>query len=519
LAFFFASMILTRKDIIINKVPIVSLLYVIALFAYVYMTMGFNAYNCSKHVWVVIFLIITNIFNYYFIYYILYNRIRNMFVKIVLGLMIAVASITFSLIILTQINVTPPAHITIYQLLRVPQFHIMLIILSVFTLCIIIIKKRYYLFPISLLGMIISISFILHINPVIINIIYMIYYIYLPIGCYRDFTNQYHCRDLNVLYNINAVRNMDFGVMLINRECGSYSNRFVEHLLNRENVDFDDWIKKNINKFDRIEHNDFKKVEIEIGKNSYYFFILKQQMHKHNKSEYLLFIFDTTRTEILERMSERYNDFLSNETAKKIYNYNYQHMLEDNRYFLRGFSHNSFNLISIITTGMQYLKETMNELETLIFSSGSLNKKRKEINRLYYNLENTLKLTDSGVSKINESFKKLSNRIILALSDEKSVFSFNEGVQQEIFFYIQNTMHQFSLNTDIKLTKNDKDVNLDYNAFATIMHDIIKFMIDEIYEEKNPVFRIETENNEFADISIKLSIMIKEFNKTKIDNI
>ncbi len=519
LAFFLASVILTRKDIVINKIPIVIILYISGLFAYIYMTMTFNAYTCSKYVLVVLFLMITNLFNHYFLYYIFHNEIKNTFKRIILTVIIIITTIIFSIRIITQINVTSLAYINIYQLLRIPQFHIMIIILLLLTLIIILIKQRYYLIPISFIGIFFSIAILLNLNPMIINIFYIVYFIYLPVGCYKDFINKYNCKDFNVLYNINAVRNMAFGVMLINREYDSSCNRFVSNLLKRENVNFEKWVKKNINKFDRIECNVFKKIEIEIGKNSYYFFILKQKINKHNNGEYLLFIYDTTRTEILERMSERYNDFLSNETAKKIYNYNYQHMLEDNRYFLRGFSHNSFNLISIITTGMQYLKETMNELETLIFSSGSLNKKRDKINILYYNLENTLQLTDSGVSKIQESFKKLSNRIILALSEGKSVFSLNEGVKQEIFFYIQNTMHQFSINTDIKLTENDEDVSLDYNAFATIMHDIFKFMLDEIYEEKNPVFHIMTENNQLINPSIILSIKIQEFDKIKIDNI
>ncbi len=519
LSFLLASHILTRSDITSSKLFSVIMLYLTASQIFSYLTFSFNLNASNSEIWFFIFIFNNILFNYYFLFYIFQIYIKNKLVKILSVFVIILLTVLTLSILISPKGISSIINDSMNLLYHLGVLNTISIIIWSIIALVCIIGRRYILIPAVLTEIILRILLINNIGFPVYNIITTVLFIYFPYAIYRDFMNKREQTDFNMIYNINSVENLTFGYIYISERGFVAKNRFISEVFEKETCNFNEWIDNNIARFTNMKNNVFTKMEFEIGKSRYFFYVMKQNPSEYMKNESVIYLFNVTENEMLERVSQRYSEALYSESSERLYNYSYKQQMNDVRGFLKGFSHNSFNLISVITTGMQYVKEVMDNLEGEIFTDGSLDDKQERLKELYYTIENTLNLSDSGVKKLFETFQLLNNRISLVMNGGKSVFNINQALKQEIFFFIENTIAQYSIHVLTDFDEREKTISFNYENFATIIHDILKFLIDEVYEKRAPSLNIETIYTELNHSDIIFKIMINNFNSNKIDNI
>lgn len=520
LSFILAASIINRKDIAAGRALITIMLFICAFYCMSYMLFTFNMFSPARNLWFFLYIITAMLFRYMFVFYIFEMKIKNPLLKVIIPVLIIFVTIISAtyLIYNSGINaMNSNADLLIF--IANDSLRLISAVLWLVIAVILIVSKRMILVPVAVLGTLISVSIMINWHFNIYNAIILVFSVYTPPALYFDFLRNTGHRMINSIYNINAAENSDFGIIMMENSDKFYRNRYMDSILIKESVQFEQWMQKNRRKFENLPKGKFVKMELGFNENIRYFYVLKQVPGKYIDYSSLFYLFDASRNEMLEKLTARYTELLARETGEKIYHYDYRNKLADVTDFMKGFSHNSFNLISVITTGMQYVSDLMDKMEKEIFASGSLDKKKEQIKTLYYSMENTLNLSESGVKKLFETFQMLNERTAMISQDGNSIININQSIKQELFFFVGNTLFQYSINLKTHLSSKEKTISFKYDTFATIIHDIIKFIIEEMEKEREHILTVRTDVNEINNTEITLSVSSRHFNAGKIDSI
>lgn len=517
--FLLASAVIVRKDIERSKVITVIMLYLAVYYSMAYMLFSFNLYSPTRDFWFSMYIVSSAMFRYMFVFYMFEKKIKNSLLKIIIPIFIIFITVITATYTLYTADVNNIGNVEVIHSVTNMSLRIFSLMSWVLVAIIIAFMKRFILLPISILGVMISVSIYCMWGYEIYNALILIFSVYTPFALYMDFIKLSGNSTINRIYNINAAENTDFGIILIERGRGMFRNRYIDRIMEKCSVDFNIWIIEHINQFENLPTGVFTKMEFTLNDDKRYFYVMKQMPGKFVNYSSIYYLLDATKNEMMEKLSNRYTELMATETNEKVYNYDFRHKLNDVQKFLKGFSHNSFNLISVITTGMQYVDELMDKLEKEIFSAGSLDKKKERIKELYYSMENTINLSDSGVKKLFETFQMLNERTGLISQEGNSIIDINQSIKQELFFFVSNTLFQYSIDLKTEFNNREKTISFKYDTFATIIHDIIKFIIEEIEKGREHILTVKTEVNDIDNAVISFSAPIRNFNVKKIDNI
>lgn len=348
-----------------------------------------------------------------------------------------------------------------------------------------------------------------------LNLVQIVHFIYLPVGIFLDYLKRDNYPVLPVFDNEEIMNSMPIGLLVIGDEGKSaYVNKYMRDMLGSENIR--QWYSRNCTELNTGTDNDFSKTVLSIENRQQMFYVRKIEYSKLTGENTLYMIFDYSQNELLEKISNRYSEYLSSSISEKILEYHMHMKYHEMNEFLKGFAHNAFGMISVIKMGMEYITDSLSKIESRIYASKNLNKDREEIKSNYEILENTIKLSEVGVSKLNYSLKTLNNRVKMCGESDNVVIDLNQFVEQEIFFLINNTLHRYDLTLRTEYNADKLDVSFNYSMLAAVFQNILQFCIDELMLSRTKAITISTGKTN-DEVFFRIHVNVHDYDAKKID--
>ncbi len=483
-SFVLLNRIYYRRDIEEPKITVIIFLYSVAFLELSYfLFLETSLQNNFK--WFIIYIFFYLYFIYFFFFYFIEDYIESYFYRllypIILLLLITILTYTALVVLMPKSAITIGYQIII-ELIELQYPLIISLVMWVIIFINLFIGRRFYLLPIAILSIVLNLMMFGDFEKIFYyyNIIHFPLLIYTPWGIFFDFMKRNHYHIFSNFEYSAFINNCNFGI--ITKEYGNkyFINKFMRKFFNKQGVDGEKWIYENEKYFSDIGY-EFTKKELSIGNKTYYFFIRKEKYKTPFLRNDVIIFFDATKTTILEKITEQYERSLSEISADNIIKINVRKELTYTNEFLKGFAHNSFNLISVIKTGMDYMRDKLDELEKIIFAESNLNKQRKALHETYNIIDRTINLSFKGIVDIQKSFYLLNNKVKNIVKKERVLFSIKDFIDQEIFFYIYNTHYKYDIRVnDIYKQRDDIEISTEYNILSSVFHSLLEFIISRM---------------------------------------
>lgn len=520
LAVILGSYLLTRKDILYTKGNAVLILYLIFVCEMSYFIFMELAGTERGALWMMIFVFVYSMLQLMLIFYLFEHHFRNVYKFIYPVFSMIAAVIIIILLIVSKdpessgntflLNRTGVFYLRSFSLIPIIMWGLMTLLSSA--------KKRYYLIFPGLLG---TAAAVLCYSSnercfFTLNIIMILHFLFLPAAVFLDFLRREQYPILPVFDNEEIMNNLPVGIIIVQGKA-VYTNRFMRDFLGKD-INIREWYDENKGIMDTGSQGDFVKRNLKIAgcDRTVYVRSMKYSEYSYERKAYLLF--DYNDNELLERISHRYSEYLSSSISEKILEYHFHMKYHETNEFLKGFAHNAFGMISVIKMGMEYITDSLSKIESKIYASKNLNKDREEIKANYEILENTIKLSEVGVSKLNYALKTLNNRVKMNIESENTVIDLNQFIEQEIFFLINNTLHRYDITMETSYHETKLDVSCNYSMLASVFQNILQFCIDELMLSRKKVISISI-GKDNDDVYFRIRNNIHDFDPEKIDSI
>ncbi|MDY6788223.1 MAG: hypothetical protein SVK54_08895 [candidate division WOR-3 bacterium] len=519
-AFFAASYINFRIPDLKNRISAQIILYTTGILIINYMLFTQNMFAETAEIWLLLFLISYIFFNLYFVFYIVHSTVKR--IGILLSIPVAVLIVSFILgFILFNRTLVPGtlAEIMLNNLFYVRNNVLLTIGFWSLSLILTLIRKKFYLMIAVFIILISNILLLFKVDFYIFNIIVNVYQFYLPAAIILDIRNMHPFYFKFDTSEVNVINNVDIAIAVLRSDSSFMLNAYLLRMLERDGTDPGKWVKSNYKRIIECPDNVFKKVRL-LGNSKKYYYVWRQDTGTFRNDNHTVFMFAADRYENLRKISFTYENYLEEKNRNNIVKFSDYERLNEYIKFIEGFSHNSFNLISVVTTGFQYMKSILNEFEIILFSSGSLEDKRDDLKKVFYNTENTVEIAEKSERRLMNNMKKLRNKTKLESKDEPSVFQLNQFVEQEVFFYIDNIFLNSFINVEYDLMENDIDLHFEYAKLASVFHNLLKFIMSKTDSRiKRHIITLKTEYERLSYAKIILRTNINDFDKMTINGI
>ncbi|MFO8061624.1 MAG: hypothetical protein R6U31_01710 [bacterium] len=519
-AFFVSSYINFRIPDLKKRVSAQIMLYTLGILTLNYMLFTQNMYAETAEIWLLLYLISYIFFNLYFVFYIIHSTVKR--IGILLSIPVAGLIISFIIGFVVFNKTLVPGTLT--EIMLNNLFYVrnnVLLTIGFWSLSLIltVLRKKVYLMIAVLLILISNILLLFKVDFYIFNIVVNVSQFYLPVAIVLDIRRMYPFYFKFDASEVSIINNVDIAIAVLRSDSSFMLNAYLLRILEKDGADPGKWVKNNYKRIIDCPENVFKRVRL-LGDSKKYYYVWKQNTGSFRNDKHIVFMFAADRYENLRKISYTYEHYLEEKNRNNIVKFSDYERLNEYIKFIEGFSHNSFNLISVVTTGFQYMKSILSEFEIILFSSGSLDSKRDELKRVFYNIENTVGIADKSERKLMNNMKKLRNKTKLESKDEPSVFSLNQFVEQEVFFYIDNIFLNSFINVEYDLMEDDIDLHFEYAKLASVFHNLLKFIISKTDSRiKRHTITIKTDYERLSYAKIILRTNIHDFDKMTINGI